>query len=174
MTAALLPPAATPQHWFGIDLRWAYAELLSTLRRQCSCPQRAQDALHDALLRYALLQHRSQVAEPQAYLRRVAQSVLSDQLRRDQRYVFEAAPDEQRLPTAPDTADLAALRQRLALLQHVINTLPPRCREVFWRVRVEGSSQPEVAAALGISLNMVERHLIRAMLDLRALQEQGA
>lgn len=168
MTAALLPPATTPQHWFGIDLRWAYAELLAALRRQCGCPQRAKDVLHDALLRYALLQQRSQVAEPQAYLRRVAQSVLCDQLRRDQHYVFEAEPDEQQLPAAPDTADLAAL------LQQVIDTLPPRCREVFWRVRVEGSSQPEVAAALGISLNMVERHLIRAMLDLRALQEHGA
>ncbi|WP_144370602.1 RNA polymerase sigma factor [Vogesella urethralis] len=174
MTAALLPPATPSLHWFGIDLRWAYAELLSALRRQCGCPQRAKDVLHDALLRYALLQHRSQVTEPQAYLRRVAQSVLSDQLRRDQHYVFEAEPDEQRLPAAPDTADLAALRQRLALLQQVIDTLPPRCREVFWRVRVEGDSQPHVAAALGISLNMVERHLIRAMLDLRALQEQGA
>ena len=78
------------------------------------CPQRAQDALHDALLRYALLQHRSQVAQPQAYLRRVGHSTLADLQRRDQHYVFEAAPDEQRLPTAPDTANLAPLHQRLA------------------------------------------------------------
>lgn len=174
MITARLQPAATPLFWFGIDLRWAYAELLSALRRQCGCPQRAKDALHDALLRYALVQHQQQPDQPQAYLRRMAQNALVDQLRRDRHYDFGVTPDENALPLVPDTAELAALRQRLLLLQQVIDCLPPRCREVFWRVRVEGASQPEVAAELGISLNMVERHLIRAMLDLRALQEHCA
>lgn len=38
--------------------------------------------------------------------------------------------------------------------------------------RIEGFAQKEIAAELNISLNMVERHLIRALLDLRTAREQ--
>ena len=38
--------------------------------------------------------------------------------------------------------------------------------------RIEGYPQKDIAAQLKISLNMVERHLIRALLDLRAAREQ--
>ena len=73
--------------------------------------------------------------------------------------------------TAPSAVVLADLQQRLAAAQRVIEGLPPRCREVFWLCKVEGHSQPRIAATLGISLNMVERHLMRALLDLRAARE---
>ena len=64
-----------------------------------------------------------------------------------------------------------AIHARLGAVQRVIQGLPARCREVFWLCKVEGHSQPQIAAMLGISLNMVERHLMRALLDLRAARE---
>ena len=36
----------------------------------------------------------------------------------------------------------------------------------IWPFRIEGLPQQEIAAQLGISLNMVQRHIMRAMLDL--------
>jgi DNA-binding CsgD family transcriptional regulator len=37
--------------------------------------------------------------------------------------------------------------------------------------RVEGHTQAEIAAALGISKNMVERHVMRAIIDLSSARE---
>jgi RNA polymerase sigma-70 factor (ECF subfamily) len=42
---------------------------------------------------------------------------------------------------------------------------------VFWLARIEGHRQVHIATLLGISLNMVERHLIRALLDLRTARD---
>jgi RNA polymerase sigma-70 factor (ECF subfamily) len=58
------------------------------------------------------------------------------------------------------------------LLNQIIQDLPPRCREAFILFKIEGLSQKQIAVNLGISLNMVERHLIRALLDIRSAREQ--
>jgi DNA-directed RNA polymerase specialized sigma24 family protein len=51
-------------------------------------------------------------------------------------------------------------------LQNIIDCLPPKCRQVFWMHRIEGKLQTDVATELNISLNMVERHMIRALVDI--------
>ncbi|AOY00174.1 RNA polymerase sigma factor [Jeongeupia sp. USM3] len=159
-------------HWYGLDLHWAYAELLPGLRRQTGCLHRAWDILHDALLRYALTRNRAQIAQPHAYLRTVIGATLVDHHREQRRFV--PLPDHAETadtPVAPSAETVAALHQRLAMLQRVLDTLPPRCREVFWLFRVEGHTQAEIAATLGISVNMVERHVMRALIDLRAIRD---
>jgi RNA polymerase sigma-70 factor (ECF subfamily) len=46
------------------------------------------------------------------------------------------------------------------------NALSPRRREVFLLNRVEGYSFPQIAAHLGITLSMVEKHAAKAVLFL--------
>ncbi|MGP1614939.1 MAG: RNA polymerase sigma factor, partial [Pollutimonas bauzanensis] len=67
--------------WHGIDLNWAYADLLSGIRRQTGCRHRAYDVLHDALIRLALVNERAPLREPQAYLRAIVRHALVDQFR---------------------------------------------------------------------------------------------
>lgn len=175
-------PTAAAAVWLGLDLHWAYESLLPAIWRSTRCVQRAQDVLHDAFVRYALSGRHGAIAQPHAYLRVVARSVLADHLAQERRFVafpdLEAAPDHAApLPeddaafTAPSAEALADLQQRLSAVQRAIEGLPPRCREVFWLCRVEGHTQPEIARRLGISLNTVERHMMRALLDLRAARE---
>ncbi|CAD5107255.1 RNA polymerase sigma factor [Zestomonas carbonaria] len=164
-------------NWQGIDLRWAYGDLLLSLSRRTRCVQRAYDVLHDALLRFALAQHQQPLAQPNAYLRRVAHSVLIDHFRRDAR--FQPLPEHHEEGVdglvedhaAPSAEHLLDIQQRLVALQRILDCLPPRCREVFWLARIEGCAQSEIAQQLGISLNMVERHMTRALLDLRNARE---
>jgi RNA polymerase sigma factor (sigma-70 family) len=179
--------------WQGIDLVWAYGRLLHAVARQTRCMHRAKDALHDAFLRYGIAP-RSGVADPQAYFQQVLRSVLVDHHRAaarmplwadlwpqawDARWVESGgeradAADEvldTAMGAAPSAEAMAEMRERLRLLQAVIDALPPRCREVFWLFRVEGCTQPEIARRLGISLNMVERHVMRSLIDLRAARE---
>ncbi len=69
---------------------------------------------------------------------------------------------------ALDPARICADRQALGRVMAAIDALPPRCREVFVLYRFEGLAQAEIAARLGISRNMVEKHVIRAMGACRA------
>ncbi|XAH25253.1 RNA polymerase sigma factor [Xylophilus sp. GW821-FHT01B05] len=174
---------AHPTIWLGLDLRWAYQSLLPAIWRSTYCVHRAQDVLHDAFLRYALSGRHAGIARPHAYLRTVVRSVLADHATDAQRYVALPMPGDADTGstvqgetldsafTAPSAEALADLQQRLTAVQRAIEGLPPRCREVFWLCRIEGHTQPEIATRLGISLNMVERHLMRALLDLRAARD---
>ena len=165
-------------NWNGINLRWAYTDLLLSLSRQTRCVHGAYDVLHDAFIRYMLASQRITIDQPNAYLRRVAHSVLIDHYRHAARYVpfpddddGVIRHDQVREDFAPSAEHLVDLQQRLEALQRILDCLPPRCREVFWLARIEGHRQTQIATMLGISLNMVERHLIRALLDLRSARE---
>lgn len=164
-------------NWNGINLRWAYTDLLLSLSRQTRCVHDAYDILHDAFVRYMLASQRITIDQPNAYLRRVAHSVLIDHYRHAARYVAlidESGVSPQVHQTddfAPSAEHLADMQQRLEALQRILDCLPARRREVFWLARIEGHRQAHIATMLGISLNMVERHLMRALLDLRAARE---
>jgi RNA polymerase sigma-70 factor (ECF subfamily) len=165
-------------NWNGINLRWAYTDLLLSLSRQTRCVHGAYDVLHDAFIRYVLASQRTTIDQPNAYLRRVAHSVLIDHYRHAARYVALTDDDGAGVrfdgdgeDFAPSAEHLADLQQRLEALQRILDCLPPRCREVFWLARIEGHRQVHIATLLGISLNMVERHLIRALLDLRTARD---
>ena len=156
--------------WHGIDLRWAYADLLPNICRQTHCRQYAFDILHDALVRFALARSAGRQEQPHAYLRTIVRNLLVDSHREQARLV--PLPEEEATQSladqsfTPSAEHLADIQQRLRILQTIIDRLPPRCREVFWLLRIEGLKQQEIATKLGISLNMVERHVKRALLDL--------
>ncbi|MEQ1766654.1 MAG: RNA polymerase sigma factor [Methylotenera sp.] len=158
-------------NWQGIDLNWAYADLLSHITRQTSCVHRARDVLHDAIVCFALSKNEFRHTAPKAYLHGIVSHLLVNDFRYFARHLNDEIIDAQLHKAELSIASaehLAEIRQRLQLLQRIIDTLPPRCREAFWLFHVEELSQKQIASKLNISVNMVERHIIRAMLDLRA------
>jgi RNA polymerase sigma factor (sigma-70 family) len=164
-------------NWQGLDLRWAYRELLPGISRHTRCTHAAHDVLHDAFLRFALAPNRDRIEQPHAYLRTVVRHVLVDSHREASRFVplldeqDENGATDVQARISPSPEQLADLQQRLEALQRIIDCLPPRCREVFWLFRIEGLTQPEIATRLDISLNMVEKHIMRALIDLRGARE---
>ncbi|MDD4032058.1 MAG: RNA polymerase sigma-70 factor [Bacteroidales bacterium] len=50
-------------------------------------------------------------------------------------------------------------------IQQVIDTLPPRCRQVFLLSRFEGLKNREIAEKLHISVTAVEKHIRKALTD---------
>ncbi|MDR1853835.1 MAG: sigma-70 family RNA polymerase sigma factor [Azoarcus sp.] len=164
--------------WHGVDLGWAYSELLNGIQRSTGCLQRSYDVLHDALVRMALTRRESSVPRPHAYLRTVVKNLLIDRYRDEARWTElpdADGPDAGVVyGVAPSAEHMADLNQRLRALQIVVDCLPPRCREVFWLFCVEGDTQAEIAARLGISLKRVERHVARAMIDIRAARREIA
>src|SRR3546814_11880656 len=64
------------------------------------------------------------------------------------------------LPDPAPPPDLAIQQaQQQAWLRQAMLSLPPRCRQVFVLVRIDGLSQGEVARRCGIYVKTVAKHL---------------
>ena len=166
--------------WHGLDLRWVYTDLLKHIFFQTKCIHSAHDVLHDALLRFAFSKHGASADEPHAYLRTVVRNLLADHFQLSSRFVSLPEQNNEHVTDQHNDADanwalspekILDIQQRLQAVQHIINCLPPKCREVFWLFRIEGLRQAEIAAHLHISINMVERHVIRALVDIRTARD---
>ncbi|MGP1716082.1 MAG: RNA polymerase sigma factor [Methylophilus sp.] len=161
--------------WGGINLQWAYTDLLGYIRFKVSCPHVAKDILHDAFIRYTVSTSTNKGQEPHAYMRSIAKNLIVDAYNSSQRFVSLDADiglsrEWLESPTL-SVEQLNDIKQRLETIQGILEQLPPRCRQVFWMYRVEGYTQTEIAAALSISKNMVERHVMRAIVDLSSARE---
>ena len=150
------------------------AKLRRFLLRLLGNPADAADAYQETYLRLLAALPRTRVERPSAFLFQIASNVAL-RMRNRQRL-------EGRLFQAVSEADLAGIadgyalperqaiaRQDLRRLAAAVDALPPRCREVFLLARIDGLANGEVAQRLGISRNMVEKHLIRALLHCRRL-----
>jgi len=165
--------------WHGIDLYWAYSNLLPNIYRETRCLHRAYDILHDALLRFALSPAPGRDEKPHAYLRTIAHNLTLDEFKKANRFMLLLDSEEHGgdgiggnlISLSPSPEELVQIKQRLEALQKVIDRLPARCKEAFWLFRVEGYSQQEIAVKLSVTVNMVQRHLLRAMTDLLKAQE---
>ncbi len=161
--------------WHGVDLRWAYSDLLKGIQRRTGCAHQAGDVLHDALLRLALTVARNPVAQPHAYLRTVVGTVMADRYRDNARWVslpdYDDWSEEDSAAVAPSAERIVQLRACLAAAQRVFDRLPARRREVFWLFRIDGLSCREIAERLGLSVRTAENHVMRTMVELRDAEE---
>lgn len=134
--------------------------------RLLGCPEAAADIAQDTWLRAATAAEPPR--DPAGLLGRIARNLALDRLRRRR---TEAGTDPTPLPglvdPVPSPEIAAASRQRLAAVAAALNELPEATRTAFVLARLDGLSHREVAARLGVSVSMVEKHLIRALAHLR-------
>jgi RNA polymerase sigma-70 factor (ECF subfamily) len=122
----------------------------------------AADIVQETFLRVMSRDISETIVDPGAYVRRTAVNLAMDvsRRRRLETKLFvpeEAAPDA---PSQEATAEQSLDADRRAgLLSEAIDTLPPKCREVFVMRMHQELPQDEIARRLGISRNMVDRHL---------------
>lgn len=143
-----------------------YNELLNFFRHAVRDGHEAQDLVQNTFERLLSAQHAGQHSgNPRAMLYQIARNLLVDRhrhLRVRQHDSDEILQQQAALPSCEPDKVLAGM-QRLRLLADAIEALPPRCRAAFVRHRIDGLSHAEVAAEMGISLNMVERHVMLAV-----------
>jgi RNA polymerase sigma-70 factor (ECF subfamily) len=83
-----------------------------------------------------------------------------------------SAPDVVEMSGTPTAADAHAVAGELAVaIEQAMQSLTPRCREVFLLSREKGFRYAEIALALGVSVKAVEAQMGKA---LRVLREQLA
>src|SRR5262245_20319082 len=145
----------------------SYDELLGFVSARVGCRATAADIVQETYLRVAAVETPDAVANPRAFVYAVAGNLAVDHLRQKQarrKYVVDEAVPERAQASAPSPEAEFEGEERLACLMQAVEDLPPRCREVFVLRRFENLSQAEIAERLGISRNMVEKHMRRALL----------
>ncbi|GEC15756.1 RNA polymerase sigma factor [Nitrobacter winogradskyi] len=154
MTEAIIHP-------IGQLIESHYFELRSFARRKLRNATLAEDVVQEACLRVASARN-EEIANPRAFLYRVVSNLVIDHQRKAQRHelVAEWSVDEvEIIDESADAERQLVARQRLALLSKAIAELPPRCRECFVLRRFDGLDYDEIARHMGISRNMVSKHL---------------
>lgn len=144
-----------------------YRELLNYFSRQVKDRDGAADIVQEAYARVLAVQQTGEtIREPRALLYRTARNVMIDQQRHSALRNLEDPQtlDEMPAPAAQQPEAAYAELQRVRRLISAIEALPPRCREAFILHKFDGLSHAQVAEHMGISRNMVERHVMLAVL----------
>lgn len=155
-----------------------YRELHSLLVRTLKDRHAADDVVQEAFTRVLALRHAGRPVEKlRSVLHRTAYNLVIDASRR------RKLRDHDDIDALPEDAVPAAARstqpeerlsaaQRAEAMLSTIEALPPRCREAFVLFKIDGLDQAEVARRMGISVNMVERHVMRGMDACRACRDR--
>jgi len=142
-----------------------YGELVRFLTSTLGDRHLAADVAHDAYLRVLERSSQAEIQQPRAFLYRTAINLTIDLHRRNvarRGESMDALDCEDPHPAASPHQSLYH-RQRVALVKRALDELSGVCREAFLLRKLEGLSHPEIAQRLGISRDMVEKHIVNAM-----------
>jgi len=136
------------------------------LARRLGNSAAAEDLTQEAWLRLAGGGSVAAIADPRAYLFRIAANLAVDHQRSEARRPLAGAeinalldvPDD-----APDAAAVAVARDELVALQRALDELPLRRRAIFLAARLGAQTHREIADRHGISTRAVEINVQRAL-----------
>lgn len=143
--------------------RATFTRVRTALRRRGRASHEVDDLMQEAWLRLALYQKDAPVAEPEAFLMRVALNLSIDAHRRQVAHGEEVDLDEVELVDPRPDAEATVLgRERVTRLALCLARLSERTREIFIAHRIDGLSFAQIAREQGISAKAVEKHVSRA------------
>jgi RNA polymerase sigma factor (sigma-70 family) len=128
------------------------------------------DLIQEVFVRLQAHQASAPIDQLDRYLFTVAASVLTDQSRR-RAVRHESAHEsfeEKHHPIEERSPERVLLdREDLDVMMQAITEMPTRTRDVFVLHRFEEMSGTSIAAALGLSVSAVEKHVMKALKILR-------
>ncbi|MGZ8955773.1 MAG: RNA polymerase sigma factor [Methylovulum sp.] len=144
--------------------------------RRCGCVETAADIVQEAYQRLLSGNLWQQAENPRALLHRIAANLATDYERRNTVRQNYLSNQQAQIDTLQQQGNIQPERiisaeERLELLLAAVNTLPPKCRRVFVLRKFEDLSQADIALRLGISRNMVEKHLRHALTVLQRIDD---
>jgi len=151
--------------------------LLRYIAAACRDPALAEDIIQDLYIKLSALEAEPIVDNPSGYLFRMANNIYLNRLRalkseRTRDHAWQASSFESIAGDAvqdePSPEARITGRQQLVRLKAAIEALPERTQAIFRLHKLEGLSQTQVAARLGISISSVEKHLASALKTLAA------
>lgn len=122
------------------------------------------DIVQESYLKLLEARRHHDIVSPKAYLFTTARNAALSLLRRPQIFSDEPLTDltvPGIVEADPDAAEIVNRRHEIAMLMDAIDTLPPRCREIFILRKLRGVPQKEIARRLGLSVQTVQVQVAR-------------
>lgn len=145
-----------------------WQKLVSMIRRRGAGVD-AEDLVQEAYARLLNQSLTTEVVNPEGFVLRAATNLAitayRERTRRDIAHA-DAAVSALLHPQCVTQHEVMEARERLAIVERAIATLPPRARQVFVLHRIEGLKYVEIARSLGISVSAVEKNMARALTHL--------
>lgn len=138
--------------------------LTAYVRKRLRDPEQADDVVQETFVRVVEQERKQRIEQPLAYAFRVADSILYAGARKADRAVEPLDVDI--ACTLPLPEEVLDYRRRMSRFEAALAALPPLRRTVFVKRHIDGKSRPDIAVELGLSLEVVKKHLVRAMVDL--------
>jgi RNA polymerase sigma factor (sigma-70 family) len=152
-----------------------YDELVAHLTKKLRSRDQAMDLAQDTFLRVLTQGLNTPVEQPRAFLYKTAWNLSVDLFRKKRRQAEESLESEEIREVLTVSADQDAIvesKEQVELLCRAIQELPPKCRRVFLLHKFKERSHAEIAAQLGITKSMVEKHITKAMTHCRHRLEE--
>ena len=150
---------------FEAAFRAHYDSLIHYLRSRVGSDAEARDIAQEAYLRLLRYREHQDAASLKALVFRIATNLVNMRARtvraRPGHEPLEAALE---VPANDPTPERQLLtEEQLTRLTEVIRRLPPKCQQVFVLNRFHHMGYQEIAARLGVSVKMVEKHIAHAL-----------
>lgn len=167
--------AATNSH--GVkDVNQLYRQhsawLQNWLYRRLGCSETAADLAHDTFIRVIKQQKVSQLRQPRAHLSSIARNLMVDMFRRrsiENAYLDSLARQAESVEISPEQRH--SIIEVLAEIDAMLDGLGDRTRQIFVLAQIDGLSYVAIANRIGVSVNTVRKHFIRAMTQCLTLVE---
>lgn len=164
---ALTDTAGSTGHAFASIYRSHHGWLVGLLSRKLGNVDNAADLAHDTFAR--LLKHgdAESLREPRAYLTAVSTNLTTDYFRRlalERAYLDALACHPEATVASPETR--ALVLEALTEISRALDRLPPRVREIFLLSQIDGLAYKEIAEQLEVSVNVVQKAMTRAYVQL--------
>lgn len=140
--------------------------LFRYLRRRLTSEEDVEDIAQEVYFRLARYAEAATVKYPQAFLFRTASNLLKDRIRREKVRANgkHVSLDGIELPCPKATPErVLQSKQGVESLAASIRELNPKCRQAFILHRFSNLTYGEIAERMGISVSMVEKHIMFAL-----------
>ncbi len=156
------------RRWFDEFVAESRGELTGYLNHILRSPDDALEVSQEAYFKVflALRKHQDRDHNPKALLYTTARNLAISRLRHQQivdRSEMAVTVNQELQTERRSPEQHASKNEDLRALMLVVNKLPPKCRKVLLMRMLEGLSQKEIAARLGIAVSTVEKHLAKAL-----------
>ena len=141
-------------------------DLRGWLRSRVVGVEDVEDIVQECYCRLSQLSDVAHIAEPRAYLFTMARNLAHRQRQRARVVRIEPIAEAEGSELASDLPlpdRIAAGRQELDRVRAALGTLSDRARRIFLLRRVDGLSQKEIAARLGVTEMVVENDASRSL-----------
>ncbi|SFS09093.1 RNA polymerase sigma-70 factor, ECF subfamily [Sphingomonas jatrophae] len=144
----------------------AYDSIVRFVRARFRRTDEAQDVVQDAFLRLTIASRRDDIRDPVAFLRTTAANLIRDRVRADGVRAIITEDDQTGHIACPNPSAERHIigHQAVAIVEAALAELPMKRRAAVVLSRIDGVDHRTIAAQLGISMSMVEKH-VRLGLD---------